>query len=99
MATGAGDEPFETARQRGLLEDDDEDLAVVPLGTVEAAHAVPGVATAPEDQAVVVEALRRLDRVEVLEVRARVRVEAAAVVEQITAEAAKKMLGLRIWRP
>ncbi len=64
-----------------LLEHHDKHLAEIAFRAVDLAHPVPGVAPAPEQQAAVVDGLRGILGVEILEGGGVLRLDAAAVVE------------------
>ena len=64
-----------------FLEHHNENFAEVIFRTVNAAHAVPGVAAPSKNQAAVLAGLRWISRIEILKARRVIRADAASVIQ------------------
>ena len=64
-----------------FLEHNNENFAEVIFRTVNAAHAVPGVAAPSKNQAAVLAGLRWISRVEILKARRVIRTDAAPIIQ------------------
>ena len=80
LELAGSDFPAQTLKRIGSVQDDNEYLAKVALGTVYLAHAVPGVPAPREYEAPVSQSLGWHLPVEILKVGRRLSIEAAAVV-------------------